>query len=148
MKLTLPQLSKLISDICTDNVPVEDKKLILDLYSNASEIEDTRLRIKFIYKIMFRFRHQHMIDLLAILTPFLFDTMDIHMKSGAIRFREIDFFMVDGLDITTETLGMENFMKTQLKKMKPINVYREMSGQAQNGDDDDFDDQEDDIDAD
>ncbi|KKN86622.1 hypothetical protein LCGC14_0267980 [marine sediment metagenome] len=148
MKLTIPQLSKLLSDVCTDTVPQEDKKLILDLYSLATEIEDIRLRIRFVYKIMGRFKTPHMIDLLAIMTPFIFDCMDIHARTGSLRFREIDYFIINGITTESEAVGIDDFVTKQLSKLKPVHVFKEMSGGPVNDDEDDWDDTEDDIDAD
>jgi hypothetical protein len=88
-----------------------------------------------------------MIDLLAVMTPFIFDCMDLHPKSGQLRFREIDYFIINGMNVESEALGIDNFVQKQLESIKPVNVFREMPGAVPNDDNDDWDDEEDDINA-
>ena len=92
-------LSKLLSEICSEEVMIEDRAILLDIYSTASQMPNVKERVSYVYKQMKKLKEVHLIEMLAVLTPFIFDVMDINDKTGQLRYRKIDILIANAIKI-------------------------------------------------
>ena len=114
-------LSKLLAEICSDDIKVEDRAIVLDIYSTASQMPNLKERISYVYRQMKNLRQTHLIELLAVLTPFIFDVMDINDKTGQLRYREIDIVVANAVKVLDPA-----FMNQIASRMEEIDLSEEV----------------------